>query len=71
MPEFISKTLDGVKTVVKFPPSMQFFFCESCKEFFSGGEVLIENDQPRCPHCGAVVVPAQAHVSRRGGGYRP
>jgi DNA-directed RNA polymerase subunit RPC12/RpoP len=50
---------------------MQFYFCEKCKNFFSGNEVLIENDQPHCPHCGSIVKQAQAHVSRRGGGYRP
>jgi NAD-dependent SIR2 family protein deacetylase len=66
MSEFISKTLDGVKTIIKLPGSMDFFFCESCKEFFSGTEVLIENDRPHCPHCGAIVVSAQAHVDRRG-----
>ena len=51
------------------PPS--FYFCENCKEFFSWTEILVENDQPYCPRCGSIVKEAQAHVSRRGGGYRP
>jgi hypothetical protein len=65
MPELTSKTIDGVKTIVILPESMDFFFCESCNEFFSNSEVLIENGQSHCPHCGAVVVQAKAHVSRR------
>jgi DNA-directed RNA polymerase subunit RPC12/RpoP len=43
-----------------------FYFCENCKEFFDGKEILIENGQLHCPHCGGPVKEAQAHVDRRG-----
>jgi DNA-directed RNA polymerase subunit RPC12/RpoP len=44
---------------------MEFYFCENCKEFFDGNQILVENGQPRCPHCGTVVKQAQAHIDRR------
>jgi DNA-directed RNA polymerase subunit RPC12/RpoP len=43
-----------------------FYFCGSCKEFFEGKEILIENGGLHCPRCGGPVQRAKAHVSHRG-----
>jgi DNA-directed RNA polymerase subunit RPC12/RpoP len=43
-----------------------FYFCENCKEFFEGKEILIENGGLHCPHCGGPVQQAEAHVDYRG-----
>jgi DNA-directed RNA polymerase subunit RPC12/RpoP len=43
-----------------------FYFCENCKEFFDGKEIVIEKGSLHCPHCGGPVQRAEAHVDRRG-----
>jgi DNA-directed RNA polymerase subunit RPC12/RpoP len=53
------------------PALPSFYFCENCQKIFSWTEILVENNQPHCPRCSSIVKEAQAHVSRRGGGYRP
>jgi phage/plasmid-associated DNA primase len=56
-----------MKSVYYTKRESDIYSCEYCKEEFNRPEIIVENNQPRCPHCGSLMITGPKPIRSRKG----
>jgi phage/plasmid-associated DNA primase len=57
----------NMKSVYYTKRESDIYSCEYCKEEFNRPEIIVENNQPRCPHCGSLMITGPKPIRSRKG----
>jgi DNA-directed RNA polymerase subunit RPC12/RpoP len=57
----------GMKSIYYTKRESDVYFCEHCGESFNPKQVIVENNQPRCPHCGGLMITGPKPIRSRKG----
>jgi phage/plasmid-associated DNA primase len=56
-----------MKSVYYTKRESDIYSCEYCKEEFNRPEIIVENNRPRCPHCGSLMITGPKPIRSRKG----